>query len=101
MKQTKLRRLAGSKRNKRWYKDYFHGNNHSNYVGMDPNLGPTIVSVLEEKPIGNRGFSVRIISRTKYVCAVFFLLCSALTVTFARTHARKKSMVRVSNPSSS
>lgn len=64
--QSKLKRLAGSKRNKRWYREYFHNQNHTNYVGFDPKLGPVIVSILQEKGC-NKSFNVRVISRTKTV----------------------------------
>ncbi|MEE6516611.1 hypothetical protein FKM82_026196 [Ascaphus truei] len=51
-----------------YYQDYFHGNEHNNYFGVDEKLGPVAVSVKREKLEENKEFGpqyqYRIIFRT-------------------------------------
>uniref|UniRef100_A0A8D0HMA8 Signal induced proliferation associated 1 like 3 n=1 Tax=Sphenodon punctatus TaxID=8508 RepID=A0A8D0HMA8_SPHPU len=52
----------------RYYRDYFHGKEHSNYFGVDEKLGPVAVSIkrekLEEHKERGPQFQYRIIFRT-------------------------------------
>ncbi|MEQ2160637.1 hypothetical protein GOODEAATRI_001451, partial [Goodea atripinnis] len=58
----------------RYYRDYFHGKEHSNYFGTDDKLGPVAVSIRREKVEDSNDlkdqYQYRIIVRTSEVCSM-------------------------------
>jgi RAP1 GTPase activating protein 1 len=49
-----------------WYKDFFVNHEHQNYIGMDENLGPYVVSVVREVNASNQNSKlIRVLLRTK------------------------------------
>uniref|UniRef100_A0A3B5M5P9 Signal-induced proliferation-associated 1 like 3 n=1 Tax=Xiphophorus couchianus TaxID=32473 RepID=A0A3B5M5P9_9TELE len=59
----------------RYYRDYFHGKDHSNYFGTDDKLGPVAVSIRREKVEDTKDhkdqYQYRIIVRTSEVLVHF------------------------------